>query len=70
MVKQNNQEEVEAVTKKALAALPNLSEAMTHLTKLKAVGPATASGTAQMSDLFCPRTTLPPEFQNIIYSKY
>lgn len=44
MVKQNGHKEVEAVTKKALAALPDLTTAMTHLTELKAVGPATASG--------------------------
>ena len=45
MVKQNSREEVEGVTRKAIAALPDLNAAMAHLTKLKAVGPATASGT-------------------------
>ena len=44
MVKGNSREEVEEVTKRGLAALPDLNAAMTHLTKLKAVGPATASG--------------------------
>ena len=44
MVKQNSREEVELVTRKGLASLPDLSRAMTQLTKLKAVGPATASG--------------------------
>ncbi len=44
MVKQNSHEEVEEMTKKGLAALPDFNAAMTHLTKLKAVGPATASG--------------------------
>lgn len=44
MVKENSREEVEGVTKKGLAALPDLNTAITHLTKLKAVGPATASG--------------------------
>ena len=44
MVKQNSREEVEEVTKKAFALLPNLGETMVQLTKLKAVGPATASG--------------------------
>lgn len=51
MVKQNSHEEVESVTKEALAALPNLSEAMTHVTKLKAVGPATASGNCTAEEL-------------------
>ena len=44
MVKQNSHEEVEAVTKKGLSVLPDLHSAVTHLVKLKAVGPATASG--------------------------
>ena len=44
MVKQNTSEEVESITKEGLALLPDLNLAMTHLTKLKAVGPATASG--------------------------
>ena len=44
MVKENSREEVEGVTKKGLAALPDLNTAITHLTNLKAVGPATASG--------------------------
>lgn len=43
-MKQNSHEEVEEVTKTGLAALPDLNAAMTQLTKLKAVGPATASG--------------------------
>ena len=45
MVKENSREEVEGVTRRGLAALPDISTTMTHLTKLKAVGPATASGT-------------------------
>ena len=44
MVKENSREEVEGVTRRGLAALPDINAAMTHLTKLKAVGPATASG--------------------------
>jgi 3-methyladenine DNA glycosylase/8-oxoguanine DNA glycosylase len=37
------EEEVELASKKAFASLPDLSEAISNLTVLKGVGPATAS---------------------------
>jgi hypothetical protein len=63
MVKENSCEEVEGVTKKGLADLPDLSAAMTHLTKLKAVGPATASGMLKNYAIF---TNL-VDYANLIY---
>ena len=48
MVQENTSEEVETVTAEAIAALPDLEKAMTVATKLKAVGPATASGMLQL----------------------
>lgn len=44
LVQQNDPAEVEKVTQDAIAALPNLETAVKTLTRLKAVGPATASG--------------------------
>lgn len=44
MVKENEEEDVRAVTQKAFSQMPNLETALQTLTKLKAVGPATASG--------------------------
>ena len=46
LVQQNSSEEVESTSKSAIAALPDLENAVKILTKLKAVGPATASGKA------------------------
>ncbi|XP_064650335.1 uncharacterized protein LOC135501846 [Lineus longissimus] len=44
MVQENKPEDVISASKKAFKALPNLSKAISALTVLKAVGPATASG--------------------------
>ena len=44
LVRQNSSAEVEATTAAAIAALPDLERAASTATKLKAVGPATASG--------------------------
>jgi len=44
LVRQNKAEEVEQVSREAIALLPNLEAAVKHLCQLKAVGPATASG--------------------------
>ena len=44
MVEENSPDSVEAASKKAFKALPNLKLAIEALTVLKAVGPATASG--------------------------
>ncbi|XP_020390120.1 uncharacterized protein zgc:112496 [Rhincodon typus] len=43
MVMSNSRESVEACTRKAFKLLPDVSAAITELSKLKAVGPATAS---------------------------
>ena len=44
LVQQNDPAEVEATTTAAIAALPDLERAVTIASKLKGVGPATASG--------------------------
>ena len=44
LVQQNDPSEVEKVTGDAIAVLPQLEMAVKTLTRLKAVGPATASG--------------------------
>ncbi|KAK3090723.1 hypothetical protein FSP39_014102 [Pinctada imbricata] len=43
LVESNSEEEVESASKKAFKKLPNLKSAISELTVLKAVGPATAS---------------------------
>lgn len=45
MIKENAPETVVDVTRKAFSLLPNLRKAIETLTSLRAVGPATASGT-------------------------
>lgn len=40
----NDSETVKEVTSKAFKCLPDIKQAISELTKLKAVGPATASG--------------------------
>lgn len=44
LVQQNSSAEVEAITEAAISALPDLEKAVTIASKLKGVGPATASG--------------------------
>lgn len=44
LVQQNSPSDVEATTAAAIAALPDLEKAVGIASKLKAVGPATASG--------------------------
>ena len=44
LVKENTEENVVEITTKAFSLLPNIHKAIEALTKLKAVGPATASG--------------------------
>ena len=45
MVQENSPDEVERATGAAISALPDLEKAVTLASKLRAVGPATASGT-------------------------
>lgn len=45
LVQTNSKEEVKSASIKAFKALPDISAAISALTVLKAVGPATASGT-------------------------
>jgi len=45
MVASNGKETVEACSRKAFALLPDVGAAIAELSALKAVGPATASGT-------------------------
>lgn len=49
MVQTNSEEDVLKASKKAFKLLPNLSAAIQALTVLKAIGPATASGSLQYS---------------------
>lgn len=44
LVQQNSHDDVETTTAAAIAALPDLEKAVGIASKLKAVGPATASG--------------------------
>ena len=44
----NDSETVKEVTSKAFKCLPDIKQAINELTKLKAVGPATASGIKQL----------------------
>ena len=44
LVQQNKPAMVEETSRAAIGMLPNLKEAIKHLSQLKAVGPATASG--------------------------
>lgn len=55
MVTGNSEDSVESCTRKAFKLLPDVSAAIQELTKLKAVGPATASGMrgSTWAKLFC-----------------
>jgi hypothetical protein len=49
-VKANNETTVEDTSRKAFEYLPDVSAAIRELSKLKAVGPATASGKCKSGD--------------------